>query len=632
MTGARIGLTQLLAGAHEADALARALGNLLAHRHAQAGGDPAATEAVRACAQAVCMADAQGHACWPVSAGASADATAALIEQLRRSPVVQTVMPSLRPLVLDAQGRLYTQRYWQAECALAARWAQWQSDAPLVDDLAQAAAVLDRWFPRPQAGRDAQRTAVALCLLRPAVVLSGGPGTGKTTTVVRLLAALTELAPALEVALVAPTGKAAARMQESVRQQLPALGLDAGALARLPAQARTVHALLGIGVDGVRPRHDREHPLSADLVIVDEASMLGLMLAARLFDALKPGARVLLVGDHHQLASVESGIVLATLARSQRFSVPMAERLAALGAPVPAEAVDARRASSADAVADVAMAADAALGSRDAVIWLTRSHRFAAAGGIAQLAQAIHAGDGAAAVAAAHAEAARAEVHAMGAGDVADIVTAALAGYAPFVAVVRASRDHAEAFAAFERYRVLCALRVGARGSVALNAAIDMRLRTVLDVATGAVWYHGRAVMITRNDALLGVFNGDIGLCWFTPGEGLRVHLRRADGQWRAIAPARLGACEDAYALTIHKAQGSEFEAIDVVLPDRPSRLVVRELIYTAVTRARSRLALWSSDEVLEQGVAVRTVRHSGLDARVREAMLVAAQPPGAPR
>mgnify|MGYP003334508340 CR=1 FL=1 len=172
MNTPRIGLAQLLGGAGDASALARALGNLLAHRHAQAGGDPAAIEAVRASAQAVAEADAQGHACWPVGAGLSADEAAALIAQLRRSPVVQTELPtalmaqaraahtappapasapwpqtdelSLRPLVLDAQGRLYTQRYWQAECALAARWAQWQCAAPLVDDLAHAATVLDR--------------------------------------------------------------------------------------------------------------------------------------------------------------------------------------------------------------------------------------------------------------------------------------------------------------------------------------------------------------------------------------------------------------------------------------------------------------------------------------------------------
>lgn len=637
MNTPRIGLAQLLGGTGDASALARALGNLLAHRHAQAGGDPAATEAVRASAQAVAEADAQGHACWPVGAGLSADEAAALIAQLQRSPVVQTEMPtaltaqaqvahtappapasapwpqtdelSLRPLVLDAQGRLYTQRYWQAECALAARWAQWQCAAPLVDDLAHAAMVLDRWFPRPHAGLDAQRTAVALCLLRPAVVLSGGPGTGKTTTVVRLLAALTQLAPGLEVALVAPTGKAAARMQESVRQQLPALGLDAAAQARLPTLARTVHALLGIGADGIKPRHDHEHPLSADLVIVDEASMLGLMLAARLFDALKPGARVLLVGDHHQLASVESGIVLATLARTQSFSAATAQALAALGAPVAPEAVDADD--------------DAALGSRDAVIWLTHSHRFAAAGPIARLALAIHGGEAAEVLAALHADdgAENAEVQAMGAGDVGALVDAALAGYAPYLDAVRAAADPAAAFAAFERYRLLCAMRVGARGSVAVSAAIDQRVRAALEVGANAGWYHGRAVIVTRNDAALGVFNGDIGVCWATPGAGLRVHLRRPDGHWRTVAPARLDACEDAWALTIHKSQGSEFDAVDVVLPERPTRLVVRELIYTAVTRPRKRLRVWSSDEVLAAGIAARTVRHSGLDARVREAM-----------
>ncbi len=619
-------------------ALALALGNVLAHRHAQHGGDAASGAALREAAAAVCLADAAGHACWPLAELATAQHDAAVWRAWLGSSAMVAVQSGAdaqtlasRPLVLDAQDRLYTQRYWRAECALAARWAQWQHDAPVTTDTAAARALLAALFPAGADGIDAQKTAVALALLRPALVLSGGPGTGKTTTVVRLLAALAALAPTLDVALVAPTGKAAARMQESLRDQRAGLPIDAAARARLPQGARTVHALLGIGVGGTRARHYRGNPLAADVVIVDEASMLGLMLAARLFDALKPGARIVLVGDRHQLASVESGIVLATLAQTQRYSAPVAQALAALGAPVPAALIDAQGAAhpagaahagdeqhASDDRRSAAGAPAAALPARDAVVWLTHSHRFAGASGIGRVAAAIHAGDAPGVIAAlgAHDDA-----QWRGAGSQAEIVAAALSGYAPFLDAVRMRAAPSEVLAAFDRHRVLCALRAGPRGAAGLNAAIADRVRLQLEASGQAAWYHGRPVIVTRNDPMLQVFNGDIGVCLADAHGRLLVHLRRADGSVRAVAPGRLDACEDAYALTVHKAQGSEFDTVDVVLPGQPSRVVVRELIYTAVTRARRGLRVWSPEEVLQAGVRDLTTRHSGLADRLREAM-----------
>ena len=563
--------------------------------------DAAALTAAHA-AQALSLATSDGHVCLQLS-DLAGDA-AAMRQQLLNSRVVGTPrQPGAMPLILDDDDRLYLHRHFDQEQRLAQRLLQAaQAEAGAWD--AGTREALDRLFGSAP-GIDWQKAAAALALRRRLLVLSGGPGTGKTSTVVRLLAALLEREPALRIALCAPTGKAAARLSEAVHERAAALPEALRAL--LPQQASTVHRLLGAHPGGFA--HDAARPLALDLLVVDEASMLDLALATRLCDALPPQAGLILLGDKDQLAAVESGAVFAELSAERGPGPAMAAELGAL-LGVPAAGLQ---------------AGTAAGPLRDSVLWFARNYRFDAGSAIARAAGAIRDGD---------ADTLLQQLR-DGSDEALRWFDEAAAspgpatwqclrdGYAPYLqALQRDLHDVAAIHSAFEHFRVLCAHREGPRGVAGLNEALAQDLRSRLGAAADprSPWFAGRPVMVLRNDPLLGLFNGDIGICLPGADGELRVFFADAGGGHRAVPLARLPAHDTAFAMTVHKAQGSEFDALLLVLPERPSRVLKRELLYTAVTRARRQVQISGPAAVLAAGVAARTVRHSGLRARLREA------------
>ena len=520
------------------------------------------------------------------------------------------------PLVLDGH-RLYLARYWGYQRrllrALAARAAVLRADVhqpTLVAGLA-------RLFPtdtRGGDGPDLQRAAAAAAVLRGLVVVTGGPGTGKTTTVLGVLALLVEQARALglatpRIALAAPTGKAAARMADAIAAGLARLSIEPNVAAHVPREASTLHRLLGWQPrTPTRFRHDAERPLPFDVVVVDECSMVDLALMAKLLDAVPAGARLVLLGDRDQLVSVEAGTILGDVcgAGERRPSPAFGARLATVCAE-PAHGADSACEPDAPPIADC-------------VVRLRVSRRFDHAGGIGALARAVNAGD---------AERALAILSDDHSGQVAWVpladgdataraVPAALRrltveGYRRTVQVEGA----ATALDALDGFRVLAAHRAGAFGAAGLNAMVVdalVRERTVPREAAGARWWRGQPVMVTENDHAQELYNGDVGVVLADANGTLRAWFRGTDGRGpRGVVPARLPAHETVFAMTVHKSQGSEFDEVVLVLPPRPSPVLTRELLYTGLTRAKRRVTVVGSAEVLRAGIAERVQRASGL-------------------
>jgi exodeoxyribonuclease V alpha subunit len=528
----------------------------------------------------------------------------AWVRALRASPVVGAP-GEFKPLVLDGSGRLYLYRYWAYEQALSSYLLERAREplAPLEGErLREGLASL---FPAPPT--DWQRVAALLALLRPLTVISGGPGTGKTSTVVKILALLSEQSRGGKprIALGAPTGKAAARLKDSVRTAKSALASSPERLEAIPEDVSTLHRLLGARPGSSRFRHDAGNPLPLDVLVVDEASMVDLPLMAKLVTALPRRARLILLGDRDQLASVEAGAVLGDLCGSSRaepFSPSLAAAVGSLAGdrlPVDPEAQP---------------------GSlSDSVVLLQRNYRFGEQSPIGKLSRAIYRGESDAAL----------DGLRSGEGGLAWVPLGERGGTLRELAkrvvrgcelLVRAERPD-QALEALGRFQVLCALRRGKWGAEEVNAFAERELasagllRAVPRRAGEERWYPGRPVMVTANDYVLRLFNGDVGVALPDPGAGgdLRVFFPAPEGGLRSLPPARLPAHETAYALTVHKSQGSEFDEVLLLLGDRPAPVLTRELLYTGVTRARRRVEVWGTDGVFREAVARRVKRSSGL-------------------
>jgi len=517
-----------------------------------------------------------------------------------------------RPLVLDPAGRLYLYRYWDYERQLAAEVLRRAQDAPEEIDETRLREGLQRLFPQPPPeGPDWQRIAAATAVLQSLCILSGGPGTGKTTTVVRILALLLEQAAGrpLRIALTAPTGKAAVRLRESIRTAKERLAIAPALRAAIPDQVATLHRLLGGTPDRVYFRHHRDNPLPVEVLVLDEASMVDIALMSKLLWALPPRARLILLGDKDQLASVEAGAVLGDLcAGAEGFGAAFRERL--------------------ERVCGQALPAGPELASplADCVISLRHSYRFAGGGGIGRLAQAINRADGAECrrllEEGASAEVALADPRRPAALYAAD-------RYADYLQRLHAGVDPAALFERFQVFRCLCALREGPTGVAGLNQAIEQELERRGLIDPRHRWYAGRPLMITRNDYNLRLFNGDVGLVLPDPAADgrLAAWFPSADGGWRPLLPSRLPTHESGYAMTVHKSQGSEFDQVLLVLPERDSPLLTRELLYTAVTRARQGLRLHGDAAVLPEMVRRPTQRGSGLTDVLRELFAASHEP-----
>ena len=578
--------------------------------------------AVRAAASALSMATTNGHVCMalrdlPPAPGLPADVVAWRRTLLSSGVVGTPEVPGSMPLVLDAEDRLYLHRYFDYERRLAHRLLRTRgATAQLAGDTAKLQRRLDGLFAANasnvslQGGAaDWQKLAAALALRGRLTIISGGPGTGKTTTVVNLLACLIELEPSCRIALAAPTGKAAARMTEAIRQR--ASHLPEEIRCRLPAESFTVHRLLGVTPAAGGFVHHAGNPLAIDALVIDEASMLDLALATRLLEAVPESARIVLLGDKDQLSAVESGAVFSELSGDPSLSATCVQDLAALTS------------TPADRIRPPAPVTPGALG--DAVVWFKQNFRFAPDSGIGRLASLVNAGDAQQALAwlGSHGDPGVRWIDDGSTAPSSATLQRMVAGYAPFIeAVHRDASDRGAITDAFARFRVLCAVREGPRGVSALNAQLARQFRAALpnfDASESSPWYPGRPVLVLRNDYVLKLFNGDIGITLPDASGELSVCFPEPAGGLRAVAPVRLPQHETAFAMTVHKSQGSEFEAVLVLLPEQRSRVLTRELLYTAVTRARSTVTLCGGSGVLAAAIAARTQRHSGLLARLRD-------------
>ncbi|MBK1614753.1 exodeoxyribonuclease V subunit alpha [Rubrivivax gelatinosus] len=588
-----------------AEALAAGLAEHLQRWALRLGATADAAAAAGRAGAALSRAGSAGHVCLLLDELA-ADGTPAATWRARLEAscvVADAAAPGTLPLVLDADGRLYLQREFDHERRLAARLKEAARPAGGLD-AAMTARLAELFAANVSAdgAPDWQRAAAALALRQRLAVVSGGPGTGKTTTVVALLACLLAADPGCRIALAAPTGKAAARLTDAIRQR--AASLPADIQARLPQEASTVHRLLRAGPEGFF--HDATRPLALDALIVDEASMLDLALARRLLDAVPPGARIVLLGDKDQLAAVESGAVFAELSADPSLTPDCRAELAAACGVAP-EAL--QPPPSRAAVLP------------DTVIWFTRNFRFAADSGIGRLATLVNGGRGDEALAWLRAGGdASVRWHDESGREPGEAVRAAIAaGVAPYVQALRSDpQDAAAVTRAFERFRVLCATRDGGRGVAAVNQQLGTLLRQALGQPAGP-WFVGRPVMVRRNDYVLKLFNGDIGITLPDAAGELAVVFPAPGGGWRRIAPARLPPHDTAFGMTVHQSQGSEFEQVLLLLPERPSRVLTRELLYTGLTRARAAVAVAGPAEVLAAAIRSPTRRRSGLAARLHE-------------
>lgn len=512
------------------------------------------------------------------------------------------------PLVLDGT-RLYLQRYWQCECEVAFRLRQRMNMAqPIADGLR---ARLEALFALGDGSRDWQKAACALALRNHLTVISGGPGTGKTTTVTRLLAllqgqALDSDGRALTIRLVAPTGKAAARLTESIGAAVERLAVDDAIKRAIPREATTLHRLLGARPDTRHFRYNADNPLALDLLVVDEASMVDLELMAALLAALPDQARLVLLGDKDQLASVEAGAVLGDLcmhAERGGYGRDVVDFLARMTA---ADFSD--------------MQGDGGL--LDHIVVLRKSYRFHERSGIGALARAINAGDVDAVRRSWRAGYRDIAWHALDDSRDHRLAREAAKGYRAYLRAMHAGAEPLEILALFARFQVLCALRRGPWGVEGLNQLIgDALYRDKLIEATRG-WYAGRPVMVTRNDPQLGLYNGDIGITLPDPQAGGRLRVFFEQGgearRARAVLPGRLNDVETVYAMTVHKSQGSEFDHVLFVLPDRPNPILTKELVYTGVTRAKTRCELMSAFAgALEHAVRRHVWRASGIRQRL---------------
>lgn len=528
------------------------------------------------------------------------------LDALRASPAVGDGSGGC-PLVLDAHNNLYLRRLWAQQQQLATSLNGRVDDAHPQVDLDLLGAEIAQLFPR--SGPDAlQRVACAIGVTRRFAVISGGPGTGKTTTVAKLLVLLQQHAlrcgPPMRMLLLAPTGKAAARLLESLSSSLASLPMTEEVRAHLPKGASTLHRALGWQPrTPTRFKHHAGNPLPADLVLVDEASMVDLSLMSKLVDAVGPAARLVLLGDQDQLASVEAGAILGDLCNAQGARPPwsgeLLDTLSALGLPQ-------------------TEAGSPQPGLQDHIVQLSHSFRFDGASGIGALSRAINAGDGPGVLEALgseqhpdlHWERIPANAH----PNNLEALRSVLRGGFQMLTF---AKDPQAALALLARFRVLCAHRQGRWGVNAINRLCARILVQQGLIPAGEAWYSGRPVMVTRNDYALGLYNGDVGVALDSGDGQLRVWFppETPGAALRAFHPARLPPHDTVFATTVHKSQGSEFAEVVLILPPKPSPLLTRELLYTGVTRAKERVEIYGNAAVLRAGVTARIQRASGLRA-----------------
>jgi len=524
------------------------------------------------------------------------------------------------PLIL-AGPYLYFSRYWFYERQIYFS-ASRHNSVKMAGVDHNIAETLNALFPAREDGApDWQMLAAANTCLNQFSVITGGPGTGKTTTVTRLLTVLLTQNPDLKIALAAPTGKAAARLTESIRGAKSNLINDYPIAIKIPEDSFTLHRLLAWTPDGYRHNHNK--PLPYDLVMVDEASMVDLPMMANLMEALPEHCRLILLGDKDQLASVEAGSVLADLCDSgvivndypaHGLTEGRAQQLQALCGQ------DGRALNLQPYIEENASLAV------DALMQLRVSYRFDSQSGIGQLAKYVNQGDSSQSLVQferfsdihkyAQLPALYADSSAEPKGAESAWMKQVVAGYGEYLNKIQQGAEAQQVLNAFNNFQLLCAIREGHQGLHGLNERVLNLLSSkgLLAKPETGRWYPGRPVMVIRNDYELNLFNGDIGITMLVDGE-LRVCFPdpQDPDKVRNILPSRLPEHETAFAMTVHKSQGSEFADVALVLPEKDNPVITRELIYTGITRAKKSFSIYANDSVLMAGISRRVVRASGL-------------------
>ncbi len=575
-----------------------------------------------------------------------------LIEELLRFSAIsryQAGKPCRTPMVIDGN-RLYLQRYHQFELQAAQTLTRLSQTQYQLDN-ARLSKELNIVFPgpgdtEPDDGKiDWQKVAAATALTRKLSVITGGPGTGKTTTVTKLLYLL-QLHHDLTVKLVAPTGKAAARLTESVKaskvrlkdQLLPhQYEIDLAAIDRIPEDASTIHRLLGVIPGSGKFRHNSDNPLRLDLLIVDEASMVDLPMMHKLLSALPGNARLILLGDQDQLASVEAGAVLADICAGLSVenggNEPMSMRYSASQAAVLSELTD----------TSLTQFIDETSSFGDSLCMLKHSHRFEGDAGIGKLAEAVNRGNINDILGIWQKQ--YKELTWYGHGVVSanlqenigltTLINQSVEYYRPYLRMIE-QLSHAysagindgditaiEVIEKYNQYRILCATRTGHYGVEGINRQVADILTNRRLVNAKHEFYLGRPVIIQANDYNLGLFNGDIGIILQDSAkpERLMAHFVQADGSVLKVLPARLPAHETCFAMTVHKSQGSEFDRVSFIMQPKPTpsqwQLLTKELLYTAITRAKSHFVCLGTRQVFEHSATHATKRASGLADRL---------------
>ncbi|HOT41273.1 MAG TPA: exodeoxyribonuclease V subunit alpha [Syntrophorhabdaceae bacterium] len=478
-----------------------------------------------------------------------------------------------RPLILTDNGRLYLNRYWQYERSFIGGIIRKLNLSTDCIDEASLDKILNRLFPNQhEKEEDMQRKAAKNAATKNFLVISGGPGTGKTFTIVKIIALLLELSNnKLSIALAAPTGKAAQRLKAVIKDARDKIDCPDEIKRHIPEDVLTIHRLLGASYRTRRFRFHEDNPLPYDVIIIDEASMIDLPLMSKFLSAIPIKTRLILVGDKDQLSSVEPGAVFGDICEG-------------------AEDID------------------------SSIVILKKNYRFTEDSGIGILSELVKQGRG------------KDALNILKAGRYEDIIWHHIPSPDILPMVIEKSitdrysryiksTDVEEAFRYFDEFHVLCALRHGPYGVIAVNELIEKDLEKKGLIKITGRWYRGKPVMITVNDYSLKLFNGDTGIVFPDRDnkDMLRVYFKTEDGGLRKVVPARIGDYETAYSITVHKSQGSEFNDIIIILPDRSSEILTRELIYTAITRAKRGIEIWGNEGVFIEAVEKRIERQSGI-------------------